>query len=248
MKPDALRILLLNVQSPPKQRASLIVEKILEYDVDAMILSELSAAEGSVSLVSMLRYHGFEVYWSPPQGRDYSVAIAIRNFHHRQVAWPGSSDANRFQTLRVRVGTQEVVLVGTYYPALNRANRSRRAQLAPDLERFLRAAALRPERCVVFGGDINEIPQWHQPKIFDYTLEGHPLHSMMSRIKLTDLAKLHLPHNSYSWFDRNGEGQLLDGLFISDAYKYAVGEYYMCDDFREFKLSDHSGMFICISF
>lgn len=240
----SMRIMLLNLQSPPKMRAFKIIACLLEYDIDVFVLSELSAGEGSATVLAALEKSGYQIYWRKPERRDFSVALAIRGVRHRAVAWPSTVELSRFQILRLRIQSQEFAIFGTYFPALNKSNLTRRRNALAVLEPFLRSALANKDRCVMFGGDINDIPTWHRPRIYEYSQEGHIIGRMSERLGLADLNRMYLPALSYSWYDRYGAGQLLDGMYISDAHKYLVDEYYLCDEIRVSGLSDHAGLVV----
>lgn len=239
-----LRILFLNVQSPPLHRAILLAERFRSLGLDVLVLSELSSAEGSSKLVAYLESQRYTVYWIRPARYDYAVAIAIKGRAHKAVKWPVSDDASRYQVLRIKINSIEIALIGTYFPSLNRSNLERRVRQIPIIEKFLSLAGAQKDRCVLFGGDINAIPSWHKPTIPSYTSEGFLLHKAVMKAGLVDLAEIHLPDNAYSWFDRYGAGQLLDSAFVSSKYRHAVAEYSLCDLFRIDKLSDHSGLLV----
>ncbi|MFJ3486502.1 hypothetical protein ACIPL1_24330 [Pseudomonas sp. NPDC090202] len=162
--------------------------------------------------------------------------------------WVEHEGDGRYQVLRFVLGEQEFVLLGAYFPALNKKNLSSRREHAALIEAFIRHTGSNENRCVLFGGDINEIPPWHVPRIFDYTVEGFPIHGVVTRSDLSDLARDFLPENSYSWFDRHGNGQLLDGMFISARYKSYVDKYYLLRETLDLNLSDHSGLVVRLSY
>lgn len=242
----SFRVLFLNVQSPPRARAALIAEHLRKYDLDSIILSELSGAEGSAALISFLAALGYKTIWRRPAGRGYSVAVAIKNYGFSVVSDlnGGDTEFERYQSIVVQLGDSELSLLGVYFPSLNTNNLPRRARDISFITRSLTSFLVRPNAKILFGGDINEIPPWHSPKIIDYEVEGYPVHETIKRLGLVDLAKIHLAQKSYTWFDRYGEGQLLDAAFVSPNLKYLVDEYYICHEFRDKKLSDHSGLIV----
>ena len=242
-----MRIMFLNVQSPPYERAAKLFEYLSSFEVDVYVLSELSSGEGSLKLMTNLQTVGFQVHWERPQKRSYSVAIAVKDIHHKAVSWPSSPDPCRFKTVRMRINSQEFALFGTYFPSLNRANMHKRRTYLESLEPFIRSALANKERCVIFGGDINDIPSWHIPKIFDYSMEGHVVTKMLDRLGFVDLAKIYLPRGTYTWFDHRGAGQLLDAMYINEEHKYLVKEYYVYDGVRTKGLSDHSALIVELS-
>nr|WP_146052137.1 endonuclease/exonuclease/phosphatase family protein [Pseudomonas syringae] len=226
----------------------MIAEYLRRYDLDSIVLSELSGAQGSVSLIAFISALGYKTIWSPPVGRGYSVAIAIKNYEFTVIENIASSglEPERYQSLVVHLGKFDLSLFGLYFPSLNVKNLPRRSRDIPFIVNSLERMLQYPDANVLFGGDINEIPPWHLPRIIDYAAEGYPLHAAIKRLGLVDLAKIHLPPCSYTWFDRNGGGQLLDGAFVSSSLKYSVDEYYICHEFREAELSDHSGLIVSL--
>lgn len=162
--------------------------------------------------------------------------------------WVKHEGHTRYQVVRFLLGNQEFVLLGIYFPALNIKNLVRRRQQAAIIDSFIRHAHEGGDRCILLGGDINEVPPWHAPKIFDYTVEGFPIHTLVENAGLIDLADEFLPENSFSWFDCEGNGQLLDGMFISARYKHWIERYSLLSDVFDMGLSDHLGLAVRLSF
>jgi exonuclease III len=207
-----------------------------------MVLSELSSGDGSLALVDSLATAGYAVHWIRPQGREYAVALAIsERIPHRLLKWDAAYGRSRAQFALIRLGGIEHCIGGVYAPSLNPGNTEKRMDFFNSLEGLLTQAVV-SGRPVLFGGDINEIPPWHIPRIANYHAEGYPFHRQLSVVGLADLAKKFLPPRSYSWFDRHGAGQLLDAAYVSQAHAHLVSHYEIDAHFLKSKLSDHCGL------
>lgn len=237
-----MKALYLNIQSPPLPRARALASALIAESNDVMVLSELSSGEGSKVLVESLAMAGYSVHWARPAGREYAVALAFsERIPHRVLAWNAEYGRARAQFALARVAGQECCIGGVYAPSLNPGNLAKRRSFFSSIECLL-TQAVRGGRAVLFGGDINEIPPWHDPHIPYYANEGYPFHRRLLSMGLTDLAQKHLPPRSYSWFDRFGDGQLLDAAYVSSAHEHTVTRYELESCFFKLKLSDHYGL------
>jgi hypothetical protein len=104
------------------------------------------------------------------------------------------------------------------------------------------ATTANPRRGVIFGGDINEVPPWHIPRLSSYHSEGYPFHSSIKTIGLSELSRTHLKPLTYTWFSPKGDGQLLDAAYISEAHTNLVRHYRIDSLAFDQKLTDHLGI------
>lgn len=237
-----MKALFLNVQSPPPPRAGQLAAALAGEENDFMVLSELSSGKGSSELVKQISAAGYSVHWIKPDGREYSVALAIRaEIPQRPLRWSAEYGTARAQFALVRVDGVEHCIGGVYAPSLNPGNLAKRSRFFHSMEGLL-SHAVRSGRPLLFGGDINEIPPWHSPLIQYYADEGFPFHRRLPELGLVDLARKYLPTRTYSWFDYRGAGQLLDGAFVSAAHENLVTEYRIDPSFLSSGLTDHCGL------
>lgn len=236
-----LKILSLNVQSPPKRRAIELLSRLADEQSDVLVLSELSHSEGSLQLVDALRDFGYTCHWDKPEPGDYSALVAVRGWACKRANWEGGTGANRAVFVSLKIEQRSLVIAGLYVPSLNPKNMLRRADFFASMDGLMAALAARPHACVLVGGDLNCVPTWHQPMIPAFETEGYPFHALMKKHTMTDLNE-RLGPKHYSWWSPQGAGQLLDGFFIRDSFGPTVMTYALDNSFRVKGLTDHAGV------
>jgi exonuclease III len=237
-----------NVQSPPEARARQLLDLFAQESADVLVLSELSCGRGSKLLASGLASIGYQAYCSLPERGEYSALLAIRGtLRNRPLKWFAEYGTHRGQFALLRIEAYEFLIGGIYAPSLNFQNMAKRHAFFESMQMLLMQASKINRRCIVFGGDINEIPPWHIPHILDFEREGYPFHSSLDRLNLVDLAKSRLPPGSYTWYSRENQGQLLDAAYISASYEHYVKDYWIDDSLLRSKLSDHAGIRLQLS-
>lgn len=243
-----MKFLFLNVQSPPEPRSARLLDALLHEQPEVLVLSELSSGAGSQTLANGVAGAGYITHWIRPPRYDYAVLLAIRHaIPHRPLEWSAEYGVGRARFVMLRNRGVEMIVGGVYAPSLNRENLTKREAFFQSMNCLLAQAVSRGS-IVVFGGDVNEVPPWHIPQIESFAAEGYPFHSRLAEVGLIDLAHTALPPRTYSWFDREGVGQLLDGAFISAQHAGNVVSYRIDDTFLTQHLSDHCGLRMEISF
>ena len=154
---------------------------------------------------------------------------------------------HRLAFVKIYLNDVVILLCGVYAPSLNSANMDRRYQFREECRILLSEAFKRPGLGVVFGGDINEVPSWHVPRIPEYASEGYPMHQMLADAGLADLNAIHVGPGVYSWTSTRGDKQLLDGAHLNDVAHQRVNEYALDESLLKLGLTDHSGIRMILS-
>lgn len=241
-----IRILAINVQSPPKERALRLANEISDLNPNVIVLSELSNADGSQVLLDNLYSYGrYDIFWERPEKNSYAVAVCVRGLQPLKIPTAEMEDANRIQVLRIKIAGQEICLVGVYVPALNYANIYKRSSFFSNLRSELIKLRSTNGGEIILVGDVNAISSRHVPSIYTFAQEGYPLDAIIKDLDLIDLFQTRPQNQEHTWFSPDGSSrQLLDNCFISSTLDSQIKKCEVIHSFRTGKFSDHSAILV----
>lgn len=241
---NGLKLLSINVQSPPKARAQQLAKAIVSLSPNVLVLSELSSGDGSELLIQLLYQSYYSSNWLKPSKNEYSSAILVKNLDYRHLGFSAPYGKERIRFTRVKISGKNICIVGLYVPALNAANMAKRVKYFKTLEILIRKFKDKYNDPLIVTGDINSISEDHKPMYGRFMEEGFTFYKMMSRFSLIDFCSTMHDTQQYSWYSLEGDGQLLDNTFVS---KSIISELVLCDIEKSFlrdKLSDHCGILV----
>ena len=243
---NGLRLLAINVQSPPKERALGLAKEISALNPNIIVLYELSNADGSQMLLDDLyRYARYDIFWERPEKNGYAVAVCIKGLQALKFPIAEKENVTRIQVLQVGIAAQDIYLVGVYVPALNHANIFKRSSFFSNLRSELTKLKNTNGGRIILVGDVNAISPRHIPPIYAFAQEGYPLETIITDLDLTDLFQTRPQKQEYTWFSPDGSvRQLLDNCFISSTLDSQIKKCEVLHSFRTGKYSDHSAILV----
>lgn len=244
---DRVELLALNVQSPPRKRATELARWLLDQNTEWLLLSEVSSGEGSQQLLDDLQRGGYSILGETPSSRDYAAFVLRRGAALSSQQCSSTSLGARVCACRLPDIDVDLVLVNAYVPALGVQNFERRPRFLDDLCDYVRS--LQNEGCsILLAGDLNVLERGHSPRVPAFDQEQPHAFDRFIDLGLIDVFRhLHPERVEHSWFDRYGAGQRLDHVLMSRKLLSKVMSLNYVAETRTRRLSDHSAMLASFS-
>lgn len=216
---DRVRVLVFNAQHASPERARRQAKWIAGQEAaDLVVVTEVGAGPGGRALVAALGDQGYGSVLAPePAAPDYRTVLASRGGSLTPVDAGVGVLAHRAPAATVRVGGQEVALLGLYVPSRgprerrNQAKRAFQAAVAKALPGFVGGF----DGPVVVAGDLNVVEPGHVPHHAVFGAWEYDFYRSFADAGLADAFRtLHPAQDAYSWVGRSGRGYRFDHAFV----------------------------------
>lgn len=242
-----VELLTWNVQSASLERARAQLEFLAGLHADAIVLTELKPASEALSyFTTSLQRSGYQIAQveSSLPG-DYCTLLCVRASRVEPVMLAPFAGTGRVCAVRCDLGGHALTLVGAYAPATSEfadaGQLDAKRRFHTDLAAQAMALVQRGESLCLMG-DLNFLEPAHVPKVHVYTA-WEPSYTALIEMGLRDAYRHCQPGGrDHSWRSRNGVGQRLDHVFISDSLRPHTKTCRYVHEPRDKKLSDHSAM------
>lgn len=245
-----IRVLAWNVANPSLERAKKQYQWISNTEANIIILTEIKNSLGGAFLRDALENIGFNVFAPKAKSKVYSVLIAEKGFYGSVYPLDIAFLPERIQGVKLKTFFGDLLLTGMYVPSRGpkeRKNVDKRKfqdQIIKWLDSFNNNNL---KDCLLIGGDLNVIPQDHEPSYPFYGDWEYLFYDAFLKLGLIDTYKfVNQNGQEHSWIGRSGDGYRFDHLFLSGKLSSYVNTCTFIHETRALKLSDHSALYLSL--
>lgn len=242
-----LRLLSLNVRNPSEVRAANLFEYILSTQANLIVLTELKRGSGFFRLASSLESVGFSLHGDDFGIDDYFTIIASKGFEVQPLCFGEAGLSHRVPMVRLQTTWTTIDVVGVYGPSNNMTDQSSQKRKSFQEAFHIGLAACFSGGPLILAGDLNVVEPGHLPRLPAFRDHDFDFYKKLKQANLLDAYREVNPQaREHSWYDRSGVGQRLDHAFISQHFVGRLEKCWYDHEPRLRKLSDHSGLFLCL--